>query len=448
MKKFIKFNLFNPNELSCRKFSVSKEFSRYFKNNFSQNLLNSEEKVTLISMSGGQDSIACFYFLLHIYSQNRVLDKNNLLEILYLHHLWQPKSFFMAELIFKLTYLFKKPYTIVIPTLTIITENQARNWRKTKLYRISSFLQIYSISQGQTLTDNLEESLQKIVRGTNPSVLSDLYKLEHLQSNYLFFPIKQNFLELKKQKNSLFFSNNKFYFLNISSHSDDVFVRVNSFLKSKEKNIFFGKRDFSKREQLINFSFWNFVQNNKLTKYSFRFRTTEFLKKGMIFSLNSSTLQKGSVVSSSFILSKEISLFYFSVENPLKKLTRTEVFYLIKNLNLPFIVDTTNYSNIFFRNKIRHELLPYINWISRQSVEKSFDQFQTLYQDQNKENQIKIIELYKIYMILFRYFPIQLTKYFLILNSTETKEILKMTFLDYKERELTFLQINELSKSI
>jgi len=203
MKKFIKFNrlkTIKKPSFEKNSFFITKETLNFYKNSISLEKLthyktsqNFFDKKLLISMSGGQDSITCFYLLLHS-------KEKNFLELLYLHHLWQPKSFFMSELIFNLTFIFKKPYTVIIPNGKLLTENQARNWRKFKLYRISRFLNISLVNQGQTLSDNLEKNFQKLIRGSSPSILSNLDKPEPFPLNYLFFPITENFVKLNLQQ--------------------------------------------------------------------------------------------------------------------------------------------------------------------------------------------------------------------------------------------------------
>ena len=107
MKKFIKFNrlkTIKKPSFEKNSFFITKETLNFYKNSISLEKLthyktsqNFFDKKLLISMSGGQDSITCFYLLLHS-------KEKNFLELLYLHHLWQPKSFFMSELIFNLTF--------------------------------------------------------------------------------------------------------------------------------------------------------------------------------------------------------------------------------------------------------------------------------------------------------------------------------------------------------
>ena len=169
----------------------------------------------LAAISGGQDSCVTFVLCLHI-------EKLATLEVIYCNHFWQPKNFFSSDLIFKLSFLFDVPYTLILPQNGVLGENRSREWRKKSFYRLSHLEKILFTITGHTRTDSFEKNLSHLFRGTSPKGLAESTLLIPKKPTCLFFstqilkptvfPFKQNIEEAKisqKEKNTLYSKKNR-----------------------------------------------------------------------------------------------------------------------------------------------------------------------------------------------------------------------------------------------
>lgn len=138
-----------------------KRWSNVLNNLIIEKRLFSPNEKILISVSGGQDSMLLVTLLNHLQ-----LFWNWKLAILHCDHRWQSKSFIHASQIYRLALVFKQPIYIVISTLNLINETNARFWRYSNIYQICTKNKYTSISLGHTKSDQLETLLLNCLRGT------------------------------------------------------------------------------------------------------------------------------------------------------------------------------------------------------------------------------------------------------------------------------------------
>lgn len=142
-------------------------------------------KNTLVSFSGGQDSI-CLLLLLLILKKQLSLG----FELIYCGHLWDLNSLYKFLHISKLSFNLDKEIIFTITPNKIFNENSARNWRYSTIYRTSQFYNHKIILTAHTRTDQIETLLLNLFRGTSKEGLS-------IFSNHQFITsksIKENFL--------------------------------------------------------------------------------------------------------------------------------------------------------------------------------------------------------------------------------------------------------------
>lgn len=108
--------------------------------------------------------------------------------------------------------------------------------------------------------------------------------------------------------------------------------------------------------------------------------------------------------SSSFCFSNKFVKLQVNLFKPLENISRSSVSKFFNLYNVPLILDVTNFSYIFSRNKIRHQVLPFIRSLINLNVEKLIINFFTILSQQNKEIGKDIQELYFIFKILNLYF--------------------------------------------
>lgn len=338
----------------------------------------------LICLSGGQDSILTFFLLLHKYTETT-------LDIIYCQHFWQPKNIFSAELIFKLSFLFQIPYTLTLPNKLLLSENISRNWRKSNITRFGSLLKTQNVINGETKTDKIEKNLAKIFRGTTPKNLSQT-SLLHSESkvNSFFCLFFQKLVNSQKNNpnKSHYLSSLKFK-TNSSVQNYSIFLRqkFDFFSKSQiqknryryQKDIFGSSYSTAKNKFLA-------MQLGFITRFNIE-RKISFFKplpnQNTCFGKTFSPVEEGQnkfrkklatryqkqvfdsekifqMYSVSCCFANQIKNLKLKKFKPIEKLTRTNISKTVNLYKLPFLQDSTNFSNNFLRNKIRLQLVPYI----------------------------------------------------------------------------------------
>lgn len=410
----------------------------------------------LCTVSGGQDSTLSFFIMVLFFSNQAQFSQIHvLLEILHCHHFWQVKNFLTPEILFRVSFLFEVPYTFAFPQSIFKNENIARMWRKQIYLRASFFLKAKILFLGQTQTDTLEKNFNNLFRGTSPNSLSKNKINFQIKSNEMFFPrliVKnfQNSFFYKKTKNVTFFKHEfykKYKYKKSKSPVHKAFS--SSFNSEKTKNsIFFVKNKVLQKKYYFTPYESNFLQRvtdqflNKLNK------EVMFVKKE-----NSISIDKHFLVT-------EISQSYvfcfnsFESENlkPLSKNSRLIISKIVKILNYPVIVDKTNFSYLYSRNKIRHLFFPLI----RDSFNKKFEtrvlNFFTLVDDDNKYIEELILDLSLVLTLQEKILSIQpvsnLLQNKIFIKQNILRPIFQRKMFIYNERTLSFAQISYVQNTI
>ena len=334
----------------------------------------------LVSLSGGQDSILTFLILLHGFDPK-------FFEVLYCHHFWQPKNFFSVNLIFKLSFLFKISYTVIVPSKSLVTENLSRRWRRNNFSRLGYFLKTQTLIGGQTKTDISEKNISKILRGTTPYGLTENGLLDFEPTRSAFFSIcnhKIFFLEKNISASLVFFGIKKFtrgYLLfSFSKISFFYQIKKRSFIRFKKKNKvknfqFFTRQQLDKKI-ISKKKIFTKVEKDSLQQYIFcsKFESITQQKTKNKFSI------------SCYVYSKFRNI-PTTRWNPSETINRYSISKIVNFYKFPIVQDTTNFSNNFLRNKIRQNLVPYLRLNFNSGFEIRLEKF--LYKVDSNKAQIK-----------------------------------------------------------
>lgn len=399
-----------------------KKFQYFKKSNSTKTLIRGKQASVLCTISGGQDSVLTFFMLLHAHSKES-------LHIFYCQHFWQIKNFFAARFLFQMSYLLKVRYTLILPQTNLLTENDSRQWRKKNYWRVSQIEQILTCVTGHTETDTLEKNLNNIFRGTSPASLSYCSFLifenktgtffsninintssvsEILQSNKVFHQLKfancqnkkKSFEKIKTTQTTFFTKNlvNKQdsvgatkLLSNSRSSRDSKYTRQPFFQFCKQKKLFFNQFHFSSNKSTdkenckgINIPIKNFYFSQK-TLNKFKTNTEIYQKQKKAFVSRNS---------SSFCFSSSFSTLNRVFKKPLQKTTRFAISKLLYLYKFPNIIDVTNFSFYFSRNKIRHQLLPFLRCLVQPKVESVVTQFFYILNHENQERENELAEVF------------------------------------------------------
>lgn len=510
-KKNLFFQNFFQNQFQIKKqFFVEQEFSSRTKEFFPFwfELLNTQ-RGQLCTISGGQDSILNFFLLLHT-------SKKKYLQILYCQHFWQIKNFFTARFIFQISYLIKVPYTLILPQNILLNENESRDWRKQNFVRFSQIEHILTSFTGHTETDTLEKNLNNLFRGTSPAGVScfsflnskknvgrffsslnlntcfsrKFEKTRHVSDSQELVTQKKNNKKKKQtlqnsinlnfisgDKNRVFFNernkrNNKAANLSpklswlseskitVSSNSSNLRNIRNSKRYNQQKTFQFCKirKTFHSKKVWLNHykNIFHFFEN---TKPLLNYHPNKKLKQRKSYS---------------FYFSNQSLKMQIELIKPLEKIPRFSVSRLLKLYKLPILIDITNFSSAFSRNKIRHQLVPFLRSLIHLNVELLLTHFFKMIKYEHEDRKTEIDELRLIFKFVnskhvkkINYFESNLKKLFLdesivfnwnslILKKNSTKRLLQTVsgnqtrsfiqklFFEYKNVNLNYSQILKL----
>lgn len=387
-----------------------KKFRDFTLTDSTKKTFTTKQTSVLCTISGGQDSILTFFLFLHFQPKES-------LNFLYCHHFWQLKNFFSARLLFQLSYLVKVSYTLTLPQNFYSTENESRDWRRKNFYRVSQLEHLFTSLTGHTETDTLEKNLNNLFRGTSPGGVSPQSFLISQNKVNLFFSsiiLNRCFFRLKTIKN---------FYHDVRKKKDSISVTTASYN--------FIDQDSSKSKKAKNFKFFkrkdNFFNNFRLSagereRGDFKIslgnpstRKTVFLwnkllkstdKKNKNTSLISRIKKKPyvsqlkSTTSFSFCFSNRFSNFQIMLEKPLKKTTRFTVSKLVSFYKFPNLIDVTNFSSSFSRNKIRHQLIPFLRSLFHPKVEYLVTHFFQMLNEESIESGKELQELYFIFQVV------------------------------------------------
>ena len=143
---------------------------------------------------------------------------------------------------------------------------------------------------------------------------------------------------------------------------------------------------------------------NRLKSFSF-FDSTKNLPKTKT---NTNSKQKKSC---SFCFSSQFLRLQVNLLRPLDKISRFSISKLVNLYNLPLLIDITNFSSSFSRNKIRHQLIPFIRSLIHLNVEYLVINFLKMISQEHQDTEKGIQELSFIYKILTLRFSIKRTEF-------------------------------------
>jgi len=460
----------------------------------------------LCSISGGQDSILNFFLLLHkfkIYdtdnTKNKLFDevlkfpKNNFtkkncsspklysLTLFNCQHFWQRKNFICSSFAFRISFLVDCPYALVLPTILPLKENRARQWRKKMFLRFSKLQQISDILTGHTQTDRVEKNLLNVFRGTGSRGINRFSFLPlRKTSNFYFstfilkkiksFNSRKFLFETQKFKNTwLIFLNpekkqqRQAYYLKQSfKHSKKFhFTRAAAREFHQLRPLFFSS-DQAARNFSVDFPDFDLVSETENCESEMTVKS--LLKKKKFFEKSTELKSRIDTTSSSFnFYSKAFDINVRTVK-PIQSLTRFTLSKLVQAYQLPIITDLTNFSLLFSRAKIRHQILPVIRSLFHKKLDSSLLHFfKIVEKDCNtleKQNLVFYFLISIMYASLFKTKKVLHDKKSrgsipLILNVFKKRSDpnLNSTFfqkllVNYLDRELNFLQLSKIQNQL
>lgn len=446
---------------------------------------STKKQFILCSVSGGQDSNLNFFVLLY-------LKQENFLKIIYCHHFWQRQNFAGCLLTFQFSFVFDVPYFLIFPNSFLLTENSSRGWRKKNFCRISSLEKTSLFGTGHTQTDVLEKNLHNISRGVSSSSLNNQTFLNCKKTSiYYFSPVILNFKDYfdrfwKNKENILFLQN----FFNHSSSKNFIFlpqtISKTEFLRPlwyQNCLFFFPSKNWS--QEVLNkknlqirktFQFFKTKKNRKTSLFfnsrrvqrtftkiekndygSFHLVQTLFVKQEMSFfkkcKCNFGKQKKTQSFSFCFY-----SKYFQSTVNfiqPLQPTHRATVSKLMNFYDFPVLTDLTNFSYQFSRNKIRHQVIPFIKNRFHRKIDSLLTTFFNTVENDNFENQKQVANL----TFLCKFFEVLLLNnlmtdfLFFIFMFEKSKpklysSILHQTLSDYLEIQITFSQTRKIKNQL
>lgn len=467
-QKIVTSELIVPKKLVCS------GLEKFGKNYVQKEKLERKDGRILCTVSSGQDSILTFFILLHT-------KKTECLEILYCQHFWQTKNFFSSRLIFQISYLVKVPYTLSLPKKFYLTENHSRNWRKKTFCRFSQQQIILTTSTGHTETDDLEKNLNNLLRGTSPTGISKYCFFNSKKTLDFFFPtinqniclltkthLKKNNLEIREEKKRTRFV--------VHFFGTEAFQITGPQFKNKKRDQNCLKKNRLSRECLIfrqTFDFSNSRRNFSQIKNSAK----KIIENGKKIHQNSKprkadfeTINSGDFVaknegfyrgkkfsffktkqSCSFLLSSKFFKIPINLIKPLKSLNRFTVSILVKLYKFPLLIDITNFSYNFSRNKIRHQLFPFLRSLVSPYFEYLLTKFFKILNEQNQNKEKDFQEVNFVYRhVKLRHLYLKSVLSFSNASTTSLKSqiykqifhfFLQKIFFDYKNLSLNYSQI-------
>lgn len=388
-----------------------------------------EKTSILASISGGQDSCVTFLLCLH-------LEKLAGLEVVYCNHFWQPKNFVSSGLIFRLSFLFDVPYALILPQNGVLGENQSRGWRKKSFYRLSYLEKILFTVTGHNRTDTFEKNLTNLFRGTSPKGLAESTLLTPKKSSGLFF-YTQSFKPTTLRVGQFLFLRHPAQQRERLSHSK----KKESQLKTTKLK---DKFHFAKPLQ----------QPICVTESKNNFFSTKVLKKGHRKQISLFFKRTSSF---SFCICGKQYTKQPNCLKPLENVSRSTASKFLCLYEFPIITDVTNFSSSFSRNKIRHNVGPFIEAFLNKKIDDRVAQFFKTLNQEHYEVQKDLFALYYLALLAksestekiktknkscLQTFLSEMLPQFegIALENS----LLHKFFADYKDIELSFLQIRAL----
>ena len=386
----------------------------------------------LCTISSGQDSTFAFFLLLH-------LNLKNSLQLLYCNHFWQLKNFLTIRELYQLSYFTNVSYNVIFPKKAVLTENKAREWRKTNFGRFSQLQHIPYIITGHSETDILEKNLNNICRGTSLRSFSTVNLVASERTlNRFFFRLNTNrtlnqfpFSKLNKQTTQ---------FASKSSKTGILLFVPNNSLKQKKRGVLNkNKFYFSTRNKVTNPFF--------LTKRKFGLNFKNEPLSKIFFCSDSKTS------SYSFCFSSECDSVAKNLLKPLHTVKRVTISKIINLYSLPLIVDFTNFSSNFSRNKIRHQLIPLSEFLLFRNIESLLINFFQTVEFSTADQEHKRQEFYFVSDFLLitpekkkKFRDLLIKKLIPQISRNKTQHLIQKLFFDSKHVTLSFSQLITITK--
>lgn len=439
MKKFLKFT----NKESFNKLEMKKS---------KQEILLSDKKNKifyksglLCTISGGQDSIVNFFTALHVFAffnqkQFKVISvfskKITKIKVIYCQHFWQTQNFFLNFDVFQISYNFDSPYIFVLPKQPLLSENKSRRWRKKTFYRVSQFEKLRAVTTGHSETDTIEKNLNNLIRGTSSKGFRDFVLLENKKSLDLFFTYL--IFQLKKPPSLQNISKTiSFYCIETlnqnSLYPESLINPIFFWFKTTEP---FALKAKGKKEK---FSFFSKKKQRVVLKNYKKFHTIIFSDKSL------------SLCFYSGCVNRKINFIKF-----LETKDRSTILKLAKFYKLPINHDKTNFSSGISRNKIRHNLIPFFNFLfhPQKQLETLFLKFFSITTKEAEEVEKEILKLVFLSQFVQKKFSkkTSITIKFLTISKNlvfKTKlqgSFFKKILVIYLIKEIDFKQIYKIKK--
>lgn len=240
--------------------------------------------------------------------------------------------------------------------------------------------------------------------------------------------------------------------------------------KRDQAVLFFSKIENFETDILVK----KFGENNCLYQNKNIFSFFDSKKNLLIYRINSTFKQKKSY---SFCFSTESINMSVDLHKPLNKNTRFSVSKIVNLYNFPLIVDVTNFSSRFSRNKIRHQLIPFVRSLVHPNVEFLLTNFFKMIDEEHKDREKDveqvsfILKCLKINFVKNRIASVDRKPSFVStkakqkfleipmisqsnslkilikkISPTESRSVIQKLFLKYKDINLNYRQILELLK--
>ncbi len=374
----------------------------------------------LISISGGQDSICLFFILIQLKKQWEWS-----FGIIYCNHLWQKPSFVTASLVIRIAYLFKIPVHYIITTSTIFNEEDSRHWRYKVFYRIIFFYNYKITTTGHTSSDKIETMVFQLIRGASST----------------------NFLALNNIKH--FSSNNKF--------TTNCKITNVCFFSLKKLNVLVGSKYQTSKTESFSVSEIVLFPNLKSEKQSSKFSATEVVPYSLLpcFLLFKKKLNKIFHKNYFIILNKKINRYnknstfkqYFLVR-PILVVDRFDLKKFLLFLDIPLYPDDSNQKKIYYRNRIRKQLLPTLKFFFNPQVDTSFSQFSIILLDEQFHLNLLLKELIVEYYSTTQKYCILNIPLFIKLPKTIQRKIIKQLLGHSTKSKIGFHNVEKILKSL
>ena len=168
--------------------------------------------------------------------------------------------------------------------------------------------------------------------------------------------------------------------------------------------------------------------------------------------------------SGSFCFSNNYFTMQEELLKPLKKTPRFSVSKFVKLYDLPTVIDVTNFSSAFLRNKVRHQLVPFLRCLVHLNIEYLLTNLFNLIDQEHKDQEKQIYELYFLSTLFKILFTKKITKsssqtlfqrshvknilehkspkrLMQIVSANQARSFSQKLFREYKNLNLNFLQI-------